>query len=329
VSSLPLQLPLDELPRTPTPRARHVRRALCLLPLLLIAAWAVLNWRMVYDGATRLLSANPWWLLTAAVFTCLCWAAASCMRQGCILERLPPGLLFASQVGAGAANQVLPGGLGAHVVTLRFLRGRGIPFARATASLALYSLVKPVARMVLILTLLAAFPGTVRMGEFVLDERMVLMAVGCVTIGLATAVLIVTFIPPVRRVLLSLLRVALTDARLLHTQPSRVLALWGGAIAFPLLQASTLACVGASLALPLSWQQMVLAYLAASTAVGAIPTPGGIGSVDAALVLTLAAFGAPMALATSTVVGYRVLTVWFPLLPGVIVLSALVRNKVI
>jgi uncharacterized membrane protein YbhN (UPF0104 family) len=74
---------------------------------------------------------------------------------------------------------------------------------------------------------------------------------------------------------------------------------------------------------------VVFAFLAASTAVGAVPAPGGIGPVDAALVFTLVAYGAPMGLATATVIGYRVLTVWLPLLPGVLVLSALVHRKVL
>jgi uncharacterized membrane protein YbhN (UPF0104 family) len=74
---------------------------------------------------------------------------------------------------------------------------------------------------------------------------------------------------------------------------------------------------------------VVLALLLASTAVGAVPAPGGIGPVDAALVLTMAAFGAPMGPATATVIGYRVLTVWIPLLPGALVLSALVHREVL
>ncbi|MGP3968671.1 lysylphosphatidylglycerol synthase transmembrane domain-containing protein [Streptomyces sp. 6N223] len=337
----PLQpLELNELPRTPLAPApapasvfpfsfpaRQARRVLYVLPPLLIGVWAVANWCVLYEGAARLPSASPGWLLTAVVFDSLCWVAASCMRQGCVPERLPPRLLLASQVAAGAANHIVPAGLGGHAITLRLLRGRGIPMARATASLALYSLVKPIGRMVLILALVASFPGTVRMGMPALDERMVVVAVGGAIGGLVLAVLAVTVIPPVRRTVLGFLRVALTDARVLHTRPSRVLALWGGAAAFPLFQASAFACVGASLGLPLAWQHMVLAYLAAGAAVGAIPAPGGIGSVDAALVFTLAAFGAPMALATSAVIGHRVLTAWLPLLPAALVLSALVRSK--
>jgi glycosyltransferase 2 family protein len=74
---------------------------------------------------------------------------------------------------------------------------------------------------------------------------------------------------------------------------------------------------------------VVFAFLAAGTAVGAVPAPGGIGPVDAALVFAMVAYGSPMGLATATVIGYRVLTVWLPLLPGTLVLATLVHRKML
>ena len=335
-------LPLDGLPgplpasasaptrSRPFSPARLARRALTLLPLLLIGVWAVVDWRAVRDGAARLAAADPRWLPAGVLFTCLGWVAASCVRQGAIPERLPPGPLLASQFAAGAANHVLPASIGAHAVTLRFLQGRGIPLARATASLALYSLVRPVAKTAVLLVFLLAFPGLLRLGELVPHEgTLLLLAAGGALLGLAGSAVLVTAVRPLRRPILSFVRTALTDVRLLHTSPCRVLALWGGAAAAPLLQACVIASVGSSLGLPVSWAQVILAFLVASTAVGAVPAPGGIGPVDAALVFTLAAFGAPVDLATATVVGYRVLTVWLPLLPGALVLSALVHRKVL
>lgn len=342
------QIRIDELPgpltlpRSPSPcpspppssspspslsPSRHVRLALSLVPLLLIGAWAAVDWRAMHDGTARLASADPWWLLAGVVFTCLCWVSAAVTRQGAIPERLPPGQLLASQFAAGAANHVLPAGIGAHAVTLRFLQGRGISLARATASLALYSLVKPIAKMVLILAFLLAFPGTLRIGQLVPDGQTLLLIAAGVLVGLAATAVLVTVVRRLRRPLFEFVRTALTDARILHTRPSRVLALWGGATAFPLFQAGVLASVGASLGLPLPWAHVVFAYLAASAVAGAVPAPGGIGPVDAALVIALVVFGAPMTLATASVIGYRVLTVWLPLLPGAIVLSALVRRK--
>ncbi|MER6526522.1 hypothetical protein ABT245_15430, partial [Streptomyces sp. NPDC001508] len=66
----------------------------------------------------------------------------------------------------------------------------------------------------------------------------------------------------------------------------------------------------------------------AAPAVGAVPAPGGV-AVDAAVVFTLVAFDAPLAVATATVIGFRVLMDWLPLLPGALVLSALIRAKVL
>ncbi|WP_443077642.1 lysylphosphatidylglycerol synthase transmembrane domain-containing protein [Streptomyces sp. NBC_01450] len=331
-------LPLGDLPvarpapvRSPAAvrLSRLTRLTLTLLPLLSIGAWAAVDGRAVRVGAARLAAADPWWLLAGVFFTCLGWVAAACVRQGALPERLPPGLLLASQFAAGAANHILPASIGAHAVTLRFLQGRGIPLPRATASLALYSLVKPLAKTAVLVVFLVALPDTLRLGDLAPDTWTLVMAAGAATLGLTGAALLLTVVRPLRRPALGFVRTALTEARILHTRPSRVLALWGGSAAAPVLQGSVIASVGFSLGLPLSWAQVVLALLLASTAVGAVPAPGGIGPVDAALVLTMAAFGAPMGLATATVIGYRVLTVWIPLLPGALVLSALVHREVL
>lgn len=316
MTSLPLSVPAG---------TRLTRTALVLLPLLLIAAWLVIDRRSAYDGAALFVSADPWWLLAALFFTCLGWVSAACVRQGAIPERLPPGPLIASQFAAGAANHVLPASLGAHAVTLRFLQRQGVPLARATASLALYSLVRPVAKTVVLVVFVVASPGLLWLGDLVPDRRTLLLPAAALALGLVTVALLLTFARPVR----GFARTALTDVRLLHTRPCRVLALWGGAAAAPLLQASVITCVGAALGLSLTWTQVTFAFLAASTAVGAVPAPGGIGPVDAALVFALVGFGAGLGLATATVVGYRVLTVWVPLPPGVLVLSEMVRRKML
>ncbi|GAB1334376.1 lysylphosphatidylglycerol synthase domain-containing protein [Streptomyces sp. E-15] len=314
----------------PAPRGpgRAVRLTVCVAPLLLAAGWAVANRPVVYEGVRRLAGADPWWLLAGAGFTCLTWVAASCVRQGALPDRVPPGLLLASQFAAGAANHVLPAGLGAHAVTLRFLRGRGVPVERATASIGLYSLVKSTAKTAVLLVFLAASPAWRRLGDLVPDGRP-LVPLAAVTGGaVALAAVLMAVVRPVRRPVAALLRTALADARAVHTRPRRVLALWGGAVAMPLVQAGALACVGASLGLALPWERVVLAHLAAGTAVGAVPAPGGL-AVDAALVWTLVAFGATPAEATAAVIGYRVLTDWVPLVPGALVLSALIRAKVV
>ncbi|MFH9863760.1 YbhN family protein [Streptomyces sp. NPDC017202] len=340
MSLMPLDGPVAPLPRAddgppPVSPARRAlgsataRRAVSLLPLLLLGIWAAVDRSTVRDGAARLAGADPWWLLAGLVLTCLGWVAAACVRQGAVADRLPGGLLLASQVAADAANHLLPANIGAHAVTVRFLLRQGVPLPRATASIALYSLVRAVAKAALLLVFLLAAPTAVPPVAVLPDGRTLVLAVGGVLLVPVSAAVVLALVRPLRRPVADFLRTALTDARHLHTRPGRLLPLWGGALAAPLLQACVVASVGTALGVPLSWPQLVFAFLAAGTAAGAVPAPGGIGPVDAALVLTLAGYGTPLALATTTVIGYRVLTVWLPLLPGMLVLSALVQRKVL
>ena len=77
---------------------------------------------------------------------------------------LPVRRLLATQFAAGTANHLLPTGLGASAVNLRFMMVCGVSAARSSAALALYLLAESVARVGLLLALLVAFPRALRLG---------------------------------------------------------------------------------------------------------------------------------------------------------------------
>ncbi|MFJ9089344.1 YbhN family protein [Streptomyces sp. NPDC102384] len=309
-------------------RRLPVRKWFALVPLVLVAGWVAWNWPLFTAGLTQLRGADPGWLLAAAVVTVTCWLPVCLLRQGAVLEPLPVGRLFASQVAAGSANHLLPAGLGAHVVNLRFMRSCGIPATRACAALALYSLAQPIGRYALLITLMAASPDALPLGGLMPAERGGL-AVLLLVAAVAVAAGVLWWVRPLRGAVRDFLATALTDVRALHTRPARALALWCGAVGFPALQATVMVAVARSLQMPVPSLDIALAYLAASVLAGVVPTPGGIGSVEAALTFTLVGAGSPVVEATAAVVGFRLLTVWGPLLPGALVLATLVRRKVI
>ncbi|MFJ9176421.1 YbhN family protein [Streptomyces sp. NPDC102360] len=316
----------------PAPRRRRpVRKWFALVPLVplvLVAGWVAWNWPVFTSALAQLHGADPGWLLAAAVATAACWVPVCLLRQGAVLEPLPPGRLLASQVAAGSANHLLPAGLGAHVVTLRFMRSCGISATRGCAALALYSLAQPIGRYALLIALMAASPDALPLGGLMPAERG-----GLAVLLLVTVVAVVAgalwWVRPLRGAVRDFLATALTDVRALHAWPARALALWCGAVGFPALQATVMVAVARSLQVPVPSLDIALAYLAASVVAGVVPTPGGIGSVEAALAFALVGAGSPVVEATAAVVGFRLLTVWVPLLPGALVLAALVRRKVI
>lgn len=305
-----------------------VRQTLCLLPLLLVAIVAVRHRSVLAEGFGQLRTASWPWLLAAAGATCMTWVAAAVTRQGAVVQRLPRWRLLATQFAAGSANHLLPTGLGAGAVNLRFMSVCGVPLARSSAALALYLLAESVGRLSLLAALLLAFPDALRLGTLIPDGAVgpVLTIVGA---ALAVAVAALLLVRRLRTPVLGFVRTALGEARSVHTRPARALALWGGSLAFPALQATGLVAVGQALGLPVPPAHMALAYLAATVAVALVPTPGGLGSVEAALIVALVAAGGPVAVATAVVLAYRIITVWVPLLPGALTLGALVRLKVI
>ncbi|MFH7339880.1 YbhN family protein [Streptomyces sp. KHY 26] len=304
-----------------------VRQALCLLPLLLFGVAAVRNRSLLAEGFGQLRTASWPWLLAAAGATCLTWVAAAVTRQGAVIQPLPKARLLATQFAAASANHLLPTGLGAGAVNLRFMTVCGVPLARSSAALALYLLAESAGRLGLLAGLLLAFPDALRLGPLLPGGSAVpLLGAAGLLVAVAGAGALVR---PLRTRVSAFVRKALGEARSVHTRPVRALALWGGSLAFPALQAAGLAAVGRALRLPVPPAHMALAYLAATVAVALVPTPGGLGSVEAALIVALVAVGGPAAPATAVVLAYRIITVWAPLLPGALTLGALVRLKVI
>ncbi|WTI34936.1 flippase-like domain-containing protein [Streptomyces sp. NBC_00589] len=288
------------------------------LVVVLCAVYAARrHWPVIETGAARLAVADRGWLLVATAATVATWACSALAQQGAVARPLPTGRLVAVQFAASAANHVLPAGIGAGAVNLRFLTRCGLPVTRSATALAVKATAGTVVRGCLIAALALACPGALRFPHVSATAWAVTVAVA------VTAVVLVS--GPLRRAL----RAVLADVRAVHEVPARAVALWGGSLAFASLHAAVVIAVTQAIDLPLPPAQVALAYLAASSAAVLLPTPGGFGSLDAALALALTLAGAPGGAAATAVLGYRLLTVWLPLLPGLLALGVLVRRRVL
>ncbi|MFF5482914.1 YbhN family protein [Streptomyces sp. NPDC012935] len=300
-------------------RRRACRHALLTLAVLVAVVWlARRHWAVLETGAVRLAVADQGWLLVAAAATLVTWPCSALAQQGAVPRRLPRGRLMAGQFAASAANHVLPAGLGAAAVNLRFLIRCGIPIAAAATAIAVKGTAGGILRGALIAVLLAADPGLLHLPAV---SGGVLIA-ACATVAGAIVLLSGPLWSRCRRALTA----AWAYIVAVHARPVRAAALWGGSLAFVTLHCAVLIAVTRAVALPLPAVRVALLYLAASTAAALLPTPGGLGSLDAVLVLALTMAGAPATAAASAVLGYRLLTVWVPLIPGLIVLAVLVRR---
>ncbi|WP_435136552.1 lysylphosphatidylglycerol synthase transmembrane domain-containing protein [Actinacidiphila sp. bgisy144] len=307
-----------------------VRSTAMALPLAAVAVLLVSKWTVINSGAGRLGSADGEWLSVACLAAVMTWVFSAVALQGAVVRAVPPGRLLAAQFAASAANHVLPAGVGGNAVNLRFLVRRGMTPTAALAALAVRAAAAVAGRIALLLVALLVFPDALHIrrvvaGRPALPDHPLLLAVG----GTAAVVGIVLLLRYARRLgarLRGFLTSVVQDVRAVHRDPARAAALWGGSLCFPLMHGAVVVAVIRAVHAPVPVSGALVAYLCASTAAGWLPTPAGIGSLDAALALALVTAGASGVAATSAVLGYRLLTTWLPLVPGAVVLAVLVRR---
>jgi uncharacterized protein (TIRG00374 family) len=112
----------------------------------------------------------------------------------------------------------------------------------------------------------------------------------------------------------------------LRTHPRRVLTGLAASGALTLAHITAFVCCVHAVGGAGSILALTAVYLGASSAGSLVPTPGGVGAVESALVAGLVATGMTAQIATAAALLSRAVTVWAPAVPGLIALRGLRRD---
>lgn len=230
------------------------------------------------------------------------------------------------QIASGCTNRLLPSGTGSLALYTSFLTARKIPVAKAAAISTMNNVIGFIGNIVLLA--LAVFVFRFEVGSYNIRERLV-------RFGLLGAILLVLFLcapflkktifRPVRSFFTSYLR---TVFRLL--KEPRIVA--GALIPSMLTTLSHTSCLWFCLqavGVHLSLGHALIAMSTGAVVGAAVPTPGGLGSLETGMVATLALFGYSVEFSTAGVLLYRLITYWGPIIPGYISLAYLSRSSLI
>ncbi len=271
--------------------------------------------------------ANWHWTIVALALSALTYVGAALELSGFVLERLRFTRTFVTQLACSFVTLVTPAAVGGAAVNIRYLRKAKVAPADAVASVGV-SQVIALALHLILLVIFAALAGTakhtsLRPPEWTYIALAVLVAV----------VLVVLAVPAGRRMLVSRLTTTVGQVipRLLDIaqQPAKLAEGIGGAL---LVTAAYISCLDVSVrafggSLPLV--AIAVVYLTGSAIGSAVPTPGGIGAVEAALAAGLTAAGMHGAVAISAVLLFRAVTFWLPVPVGWAALGYLQRREVL
>ena len=302
---------VEQLPEADVEPERLVRfgaRTVITITLVLAAVVAVVTSLNLNEIRGALTTAQPVWALVAFALGMLTWVGAGLTLIAFTPVRIPPWRTILTQVAGSFVAIAAPAGVGPAALNLQLLRKRGANATLAGATVALVQVSQFIVTLgiLVMLAIISGDGGALRN----LPSATVLWALGVIAVLVAALLLI----PPVRHWVAkrTLPLVRQTWPRLIEVlgQPRRLLLALGGNIVmtmgYVLAFDAALNAFGYELAL----LDVAVIYLLSNAAGAAVPTPGGLGAVELALIGGLSGAGVPAAIATSVTVLFRVLTYW-------------------
>jgi uncharacterized membrane protein YbhN (UPF0104 family) len=293
-----------------------------------VAAGYLLAGELARASLGHVLRMADWrWGLVALALSAATYVGAALELSGFVSERLRFTRTLLAQLAGSFVTLVTPAAFGGAAINIRYLQRRKIPAPVAAASVGVSQVVALVLH-ILMLVVFIAIAGAVDKHPFRPPTWFYFVLSGLVVVALA-----VFLVPAGRRLLRARVAPVLGQVlpRLLEVaqQPLKLIEGIGGAlllsVAYILCLSACVRAFGGSVAIA----GIAVVYLTGSALGSIVPTPGGIGAVEAALTAGLVAAGLHGTEAASSVLLFRLLTFWLPVPFGWAALNYLERKDAI
>ncbi len=274
-----------------------------------------------------LLRADWRWVAAAVVAMGLQYVGATFALLGFVPERVKFRHAMGAQVSLGFVRLVAPATVGITAINVRLLTKAGVPGPLAAASIAA-SQVGSVGITLPLIAVLGVVSGS-GAAAGLRPSSTALIVAGAVVVAGGLLILV----PPIRVRARTLWREFAQRGlpRLLDVlgQPRKLAEAIGGILLQTLsLVACFYACVRALGAEP-DFAALAVVQMVGNTVGMAVPTPGGLGAVEAALTAGISTIGVATAVAVPAVLLFRLVSFWVPILPGWIFWTQLQRRNIL
>jgi undecaprenyl-diphosphatase len=274
--------------------------------------------------STEIVSAG--WFIPLVLFSMLTYVLTGLIYVA--MSSVPLKLHQATfvQLAGSFMSKIIPGGLGGTALNSKYLLKSGVDTVETSAIVAGQALIGFV-MFILPLGIFLVLNGT---NVFKLVHPhlapLLLIVIAVVVLGALTAI---AAVPKLRRLAQSKSQAFIEGLRGLSIS-QRELGL--AAVSSLAVTASYVACLYfalQSIGVHVGVSQAIVTYALAVLAKSAIPAPGGLGPVEAAMITTLITFGIPRDDAIAGVVIYRLATFWIPIPFSVAAYRYIERKKLI
>jgi uncharacterized membrane protein YbhN (UPF0104 family) len=308
-------------------RLERIRFRTLVTLVATIAGAYLLAGELARESLGHVLRAADWhWSAVALGLSALTYVAATLSLSGFVPGRLSFFRTLLAQVAGSFVTLVTPAAVGGAALNIRYLQRRKLPAAVAAASVGVAQVVALVMHILLLVVFIALAGAAKHPFEpptwfYLVLAGLVVAALGVLALPAGRRLLRARLAPTLGQVLPRLLEVA--------QQPRKLAEGIGGTL---LLSAAYILCLAACVQAfhgSVAVASIAVVYLTGSALGSIIPTPGGLGAVEAALTAGLVAAGLHGTEAASAVLLFRLLTFWLPVPFGWAALSYLERKDAI
>ena len=262
------------------------------------------------------LDANWAWAAVALAFSFLTYVGAAMAMTGSVPNHLQPWPTFEVMWASSFINRITPVKVGGMAANVRYLVKAGVELPVAVAGIGVSSLVT----FAIHISMLFVFAVWTHNSSLAVLHLPSAKTTWLILLGLFVVAGLIWFIPFGRKIFLDkvwpLIKQSAGGLTTVARSPSRMALMFGGSLVMDL---SYILALWASLEAfggGLSFAAVAVVFLAGTAIAQAAPTPGGIGAVEAALIVGLTGFGVSQDVAVPAVFLYRIATFWVPILPG-------------
>ena len=276
-----------------------------------VAGYLVLTQLAQVDLGEVISTAQWEWAIVLVAFAIATFAGASIALAGAVQIHLSFVRTYMTQLAVAFSGLVAPAAVGNIALNTRYLQTSGLAPAVAGASVGVAQVAQFCSYFVL-LVVAGVLAGTGPAISFSPSPVLVaaILAVLIIAIGLLA-------VPRVRSLItdrvVPQIRSAVPQVLATFQHPKKVVQLLGGALILDVSFVASLVCATRAFGSDAAIPAVAVVYFAGAIIGSAVPTPGGLGGIEAAMSAGLIAIGVPGGVAVSAVLLYRLATYWLPI----------------
>jgi len=292
-----------------------------------VAAYLLLT-QLAQVNFSQVVGSAKWgWVIATVGCSALTFAGASIALGGSVSAPLRFVRTYMTQLAVAFSGLVAPAAIGNIALNTRYLQKTGLQPAVAGASVGVAQLAQFCSYFVL-LVISGVLAGTGPRASF--TPPPVLVAAIPIVIVIVLGVLAV---PQVRRLItvrvLPQVKTVVPQVLSVLQHPAKLAQLLGGALLLDMSFVAAMVSATRAFSAEAPIAAIAVVYFAGAIIGSAVPTPGGLGGIEAAMSAGLIAIGLDGGTAVSSVLLYRLATYWLPIPFGWFSLNRLQKAQAI